>query len=98
MVNTRIDINNHLSSLAANTITSYVENVSTMGESTAYQYLSRLKDFEKLAAKGYDLGVDSLILKIRRGILDPLDVLKGYATYLKNRNISPLTLIQRILF
>ena len=68
-----------------------------MGESTAYQYLSRLKDFEKFIAKEYHLGVDSLLFKIKQGNQDPFDLISGYAVYLKNRSISPLTINQRIV-
>jgi integrase len=96
MVNTRIAIKKHLSSLAANTIASYIKNVSTMGESTAYQYLSRLTDFEKFVVGEYHLSVDNLLPKIKHGNQDPFDILVGYAAYLKNRNISPLTLNQRL--
>jgi integrase len=82
---------------AANTVTSYIRNVSTMNESTAYQYLSRLKDFEDFVANENDLSVDQLLLEIKKGNQDPYDVLNSYAAYLKNRNISALTLKQRIV-
>jgi integrase len=97
MVNTRIDIKYLLSSSSAHTITSYIRNVSTMGASTAYQYLSRLKDFDKFIAKEYHLDADSLLFKIKQGNQDPFDLLSGYAVYLKNRSVSPLTINQRIV-
>jgi len=68
-----------------------------MGESTAYQYLSRLKDFENFIAKEYHLDVDSLLFKIKQGSQDSFDLLSGYAVYLKNRSISALTINQRIV-
>ena len=85
------------SDYSANTVTSYIRNVSTMNESTAYQYLSRLKDFEDFVANENDLSVDQLLLEIKKGNQDPYDVLNSYAAYLKNRNISALTLKQRIV-
>ena len=97
MVNTRIDIKDLLSSSSAHTITSYIRNVSTMGASTAYQYLSRLKDFDNFIAKNYHLDADSLLSKIKQGNQDPFDLLSGYAVYLKNRSVSPLTINQRIV-
>lgn len=85
-------------SFAATTVSSYIRNVSTMNQSTAYQYHSRLKDFEDFIGNEYHirLSVDSL-LKIKHGNLDPFDVLNGYAAYLKNSNVSTLTLKQRIV-
>jgi integrase len=84
---------------AANSVNSYVRNVSTMNESTAYQYLSRLKVFEDFLGGEYGnhLSVDSLLLQIKKGNQDPYDILNGYAAYMKNRKISALTIKQRIV-
>jgi integrase len=84
---------------SANKITSYVRNVSTMSESTAYQYLSRLRDFEDSIVNTYDssLNIDSLLFEIKQGKQDPYNLLNNYAAYLKNRNISAVTLKQRIV-
>jgi hypothetical protein len=70
-----------------------------MSESTAYQYLSRLKDFEDFIGNEYGacLDVNSLLSKIKQGYQDPYNLLNSYAAYLKNRNISALTLKQRIV-
>jgi integrase len=70
-----------------------------MSESTAYQYLSRLKDFENFIGKEYAacLDLDSLLPKLKQGNQDPYNLLNSYAAYLKNRNISALTLKQRIV-
>jgi hypothetical protein len=48
MANFSKSIEDNLSnySSVANTITSYARNVRTMNDSTAYQYLSRLEDFQ----------------------------------------------------
>jgi hypothetical protein len=85
-------------STATNTVTSYIRNVSTMNESTAIQYLSRLKDFEDFIVAGEnDLDVDKMLLEIKKGNLDPYNLLISYAAYLKNRKISALTIKQRIV-
>jgi integrase len=86
-------------SSAANTINSYITNVRIMNGSTAYQYLSRLHDFENFIINKYDnsLSVDNLLLTIKHGNQDPYDLLNSYAAYLKNCNISAATLKQRIV-
>jgi site-specific recombinase XerD len=86
-------------SAAANTVTSYIRNVSTMNKSTAREYFSRLEDFKGFMQSEYDnlLSVDKLLLKIKKGNQDPYNLLNSYAAYLKNRNISALTLKQRIV-
>jgi integrase len=94
MLNTTIDVKKHLSSA----IQIYIRNVSTMAESTAYQYLSRLKDFENfVVANMNNLGVDKLLIQIKKGNQDPYDILNNFAADLKNRNISAPTLNQRII-
>ncbi|MGA9150853.1 MAG: tyrosine-type recombinase/integrase [Candidatus Nitrosopolaris sp.] len=82
---------------AANTITSYIENVRTMNDSTAYQYLSRLKDFQDFIKNKYGFSVDELVSKIKKGQPDIYDILNSYAAHLKSCNISTLTLKQRIV-
>jgi integrase len=94
MMNTTIDVEDHISSA----IHTYIRNVSTMAESTAYQYLSRLKDLENfVVANVNSLGVDKLLLEIKKGNQDPYVILNNYAAYLKNRKISARTLNQRII-
>jgi len=78
-------------------VTSYIENVRTMSESTAYQYLSRLKDFEAFIRNKYGLSVDRLVPEIKKGQRDVYDILNSYAAHLKSCNISRLTLKQRIV-
>ena len=72
-------------SAVANTITSYIKNVSTMNKTTAYHYFSRLKDFKNFIADEYDSrsGIDNLLLKIKKGDEDPYNLLNGYAAYMK---------------
>jgi integrase len=93
MMNTRTDVENHLSSA----IHTYVRNVSTMAESTAYQYLSRLKDFENFVVHVNNVGMDNVLLEIKKGNQDLYDVLNSYAADMKNRKISARTLNQRII-
>ena len=60
-----------------------------MSESTAYQYFSRLKDFEKFIANGYgNLSVDNLLLRMKKGKENAYNLLNSYDVYLRNRNIS----------
>jgi integrase len=88
-----------MSACSSAAVTSYITNISTMSESTAYQYFSRLKDFEKFIANGYGnhLSVDSLIVRMKKGEEDPYNLLNSYAAYLKNGNISALTSKLRIV-
>lgn len=92
------NITNRLSDCSS-AVTSYISNISTMSESTAYQYFSRLKDFRDFIASGDGnrLNVDSLLLRMKKGKEDPYKLLNSYAAYLKNRNVSALTLKQRIV-
>ncbi|MGB6531133.1 MAG: tyrosine-type recombinase/integrase [Candidatus Nitrosopolaris sp.] len=85
-------------SFVANTVTSYITNVSTMSESTARQYFARLKVFQDFLANEYGtLDVDNLVLKIKQGKQNLYDLFNSYAAYLNNCNISALTLKQRIV-
>jgi integrase len=80
----------------SNTITSYINNVSTMNKSTARHYLSRLNNFNRFIANDYgsSLTIDILLLDIKQGKQDPYNVLNSYAAHL-NRNVSALK--QRIV-
>jgi integrase len=82
-----------------NAIAAYVRNVGTMSESTAYQYFSRLNDFKEFITSKYDnrLSIDNLLAKVKKGDQDAYNLLNGYAAYLRNNNISALTLKQRIV-
>src|SRR6187200_949998 len=86
-------------SFTNNAIATYIRNVGTMSEPTAYQYFTRLNDFKEFIANEYDnhLSIDSLLVKIKNGDQDPYDLLNGYAAYLKISNISALTLKQRVV-
>jgi integrase len=69
-----------------------------MSESTASEYFARLKNFQDFLANKYGtLDIDNLVFQIKKGTQDPYDILNSYAAYLKNRNISALTLKQRIV-
>ena len=83
----------------ANAVNTYIKSVSTMSESTAYEYLSRLNDFEDFIANEYDnrISIDNLLIKIKQGNQDPYNILNGYAAYLRNHNIAALTLKQRVV-
>ena len=87
------------SSLTANSVNTYIDNISTMSRSTANEYLARLNTFKNFIANKYDnqLGPDGLLIKITKGQEDPYLVLNNYAAYLKNINVSALTLKQRVV-
>ena len=82
-----------------NAIATYIRNVGTMSESTAYQYFTRLNDFKEFIANEYNnhLSVDNLLVKTKHGDQDTYNLLNDYAAYLKNSDISVLTLKQRIV-
>jgi integrase len=86
-------------SLTNNAIVVYITNVGTMSESSAYQYLSILNNFKEFITSKYDnrLSIDGLIVKIKNGDQDAYNLLNDYAAYLRNNNISALTLKQRIV-
>jgi hypothetical protein len=69
-----------------------------MNESTAYQYLSRLKDFQDFIENKYGFSVDELVPEIKKGQRDIYDILNSYAAHLKSGNsISRLTLKQQVV-
>jgi integrase len=76
----------------------YIENIATMSESTAYEYLTRLSYFKTFISNKFDLTVCSLINKIKENAYDPYDVLSAYSSFLRNNSsISTLTLKQRVV-
>jgi hypothetical protein len=95
--NAKKQSSNHFST--NNAIATYIRNVSTMSEPTAYQYFTRLNDFKEFIANEYDnhLSIDNLLVKIKNGDQDTYNLLNDYAAYLKNSDISVLTLKQRIV-
>src|SRR6188472_2082612 len=83
----------------ANAVNAYIKSVSTMSESTAHEYLSRLSYFNDFITKEYDnrISIDNLLIEIKKGNQDPYNILNVYAAYLRNHNIAALTLKQRIV-
>ena len=63
-----------------------------MNDSTAYQYLSRLKDFEAFIKNKYRFSIDELVPEIKKGKRDIYDILNSYAAHSKGCDISALTL------
>jgi hypothetical protein len=51
-----------------NAIATYIRDVGTMSESTAYQYFSRLNDFKQFIANQYDnhFSIDKLLVKVKK--------------------------------
>jgi hypothetical protein len=74
---------NHSSS-PNNAIATYITNVGIMSGSSAYQYLSRLNNFENFVSKEYDsrLTINDLITKIKKATLDPYSVLTLYRPHI----------------
>jgi integrase len=84
-------------SSSSTAIATYITNIGTMSTSTARQYFSRLNDFKNFIAKYNNQSIDDLLAKIKMGEQDAYSLLNSYAAYLKNCNISTLTLKQRIV-
>lgn len=80
-------------------IATYIKNVSPMSKSTAYQYLRRLNNFNEFIVNQYGnrLSIDDLIAKVKDGSHDVYDLLNNYAAYMRNGDISALTLKQRVV-
>jgi integrase len=70
-----------------------------MNESTASEYALRLSNFMNFVADEYPdiLDMDNLLIMLKQGNLDPYNLLNGYAAYLRNRNVSALTMKQRVV-
>jgi integrase len=100
MANTRVAVKNNFPdySSATNSVAMYITNVSTMSRSTAREYSARLNYFKDFVANKYNnQSIDHLLVKLKKGHQDPYNILNGYAGYLRNCNISALTLKQRIV-
>jgi integrase len=86
------------SNIGSKAIAKYVRSVSTMSKSTAYEYYTRLSNFDAFVSKGYRMKTDDLLQNLQAGSEDPYDVLSNYTTYLQsNCVISPTTLKQRVV-
>ena len=73
-------------------------SISTMNKSTAGQYLSRLNIFSVFLNKEFDgLTIDSLVNKIKEKTADPYSILSAYSAYLRNCNLSTITIKQRVV-
>ena len=79
-------------------IIKFVTNVSSMSKSTAYEYFTRLSNFETFLSLQYDTGADDVVRRIKEGFYDPYDILSNYSVFMQNNgNISVLTLKQRVI-
>jgi integrase len=76
----------------------YLKSARAMSQSTADEYRVRLNTFAQSILCNYNLTLDSLVLKLKDGSLDPYDVLGDYIAYLQHKhNISSGTLKSRII-
>lgn len=64
---------------------------------TANEYHARLDIFKVFIETKYSLHVDEIICKIKENKQDPYSLLTEYARYLGERNISTLTVKQRVV-
>ncbi len=69
-----------------------------MNKATAGQYLNRLSIFSVFLNKELDgLTIDSLVNKIKEKTADPYSILGAYSAYLRNCNLSTITIKQRVV-
>jgi integrase len=70
-------------------ILKYVNDISSISQTTAKQYHIRLHDFDRFVLDSYKLSTDSLIKRIKENIVDPYDVLTSYIRYLQDKGNHP---------
>ena len=69
-----------------------------MNQSTADQYLCRLNIFNNFLNKEFDgLTINCLVNRIKDESIDPFNALSRYCGYLRNSNISTITIKQRVV-
>ena len=78
-------------------ISEYINNVSMRNKLTANEYRARLDIFEGFIKARYSLRLDDIIFRIKKNKQDPYSLLTEYARYLGERNISALTVKQRVV-
>jgi len=61
-------------------VRNYFENTNIMNKSTAEEYLNRLKIFSEFLHKEYDsITIDTLLEKIKDGIIDTYNILSQFS-------------------
>ena len=77
----------------------YIRNIRAMNQRTAYEYYTRLTNFQDFVISTYKVAtLDNIITKINEGVEDPYEILNGYVSYLQTSyNISVSTLKSRII-
>jgi hypothetical protein len=81
-------------------VSNYLTNVAVMNQLTALKYNERLKKFEAFVSQHYNLDIDEIIKRIKKGKIDAYNVLSNYILYLReksNNGISPVTLKNSII-
>ena len=74
------------------------ENTNIMNKSTSEEYLNRLRVFREFLHKEYDgITIDTLLKKIKDGIIDTYTILSKFSANQKNCNISAITIKQRVV-
>src|SRR5712691_9195737 len=80
-----------------NLLDRYIRNIRAMNKGTAYEYYTRLRNFQNFVINDCNSTLDILVARIREGQKDPYDILSGYIIYLQNTsNISPRTIKGRV--
>jgi integrase len=81
-------------------INEYLDSVSNMSTSTAYQYKFRLDNFRHFVNTEFNLSIDNLIVQLEKGAFDLYHAFFKYLTYLcstiNGRILSPTTIKTRI--
>src|SRR5438093_8806124 len=81
-------------------VSRYLTNVAVMNQSTAVKYNERLKKFEAFVSERYDMIIDEIINRIKKGRIDVYKVLGNYILYLReksNNGISPVSLKNSVI-
>src|SRR5438034_6124656 len=81
-------------------VSNYLTNVAVMNQSTAVKYNERLKKFEAFVSERYDMIIDEIINRIKKGRIDVYKVLGNYILYLReksNNGISPVSLKNSVI-
>jgi integrase len=81
-------------------VSRYLTNVAVVNESTAQKYNERLKKFGKYTDDRYALEIQNIVKEIKKGKIDPYDLLAGYILFLKHENnntIAPNSLKNHVI-
>jgi len=79
-------------------VRNYFENTNIMNKSTAEEYINRLRTFNAFLIREYDgITIETLLENIKDEAIDTYSILSKYSAYLKNCNVSSITIKQRVV-